>query len=118
MRVSMDAAGLSPKMMPNCQEVETAMPAYAIVQVDVRDADEYAKYAELAGPAVAKYGGEFLARGGQVEVMEGTSRARVVIIRFPDMDTAKTFYNGPEYQEALSYALPVSDRDYKFVEGV
>ena len=94
------------------------MAAYAIVQVDVRDAEEYGKYAELAGPAVAKYGGEFLARGGEVVVMEGKTRARCVIIRFEDMDTAKRFYHGPEYQEALAYALPVSTRDYKFVEGV
>jgi len=94
------------------------MPAYAIVQVDVKDADEYAKYAVLAGPAVAKYGGEFLARGGEVEVMEGTTRARCVIIRFADMDTAKTFYHGAEYQAALAFALPASERDYKFVEGV
>jgi uncharacterized protein (DUF1330 family) len=94
------------------------MPAYAIVQVDVKDAEAYAKYAELAGPAVAKYGGEFLARGGKVEVMEGTTRARCVIIRFADMETAKTFYHGPEYQEALSHGLPASERDYKFVEGV
>lgn len=94
------------------------MTVYAVVQIDVHDADEYAKYAALAGPAVAKYGGEFLARGGAVEVMEGTTRSRNVIIRFPDMETAKRFYHGPEYQEALSYALPVSDRDYKFVEGL
>lgn len=94
------------------------MSVYAIVQVDVKDADAYAKYAELAGPAVAKYGGEFLARGGDVEVMEGTTRARCVIIRFDDMETAKRFYNGPEYQEALSHGLPASERDYKFVEGI
>ncbi len=94
------------------------MATYAIVQVDVKDADEYGKYAALAGPAVAKYGGEFLARGGAVEVMEGTTRDRCVIIRFADMETAKTFYHGPEYQEALKFALPVSTRDYKFVEGV
>ena len=94
------------------------MATYAIVQVDVKDADAYAKYAALAGPAVAKYGGEFLARGGDVAVMEGTTRARCVIIRFADMETAKRFYNGPEYQEALSYGLPASERDYKFVEGV
>lgn len=94
------------------------MPTYAIVQVDVKDADEYGKYAALAGPAVAKYGGEFLARGGAVDVKEGTTRDRCVIIRFDDMETAQKFYHGPEYQEALAYALPVSDRDYKFVEGV
>ena len=94
------------------------MSVYAVVQVDVKNADEYAKYAELAGPAVAQYGGEFLARGGHVEVKEGTSRARCVIIRFRDMEAAQSFYHGPEYQKALSFALPVSDRDYKFVEGV
>ena len=94
------------------------MAVYAIVQVDVRDADEYGKYAALAGPAVEKYGGEFLARGGETVVMEGSSRARNVIIRFADMATAKAFYAGPEYQEALTFALPVSDRDYKFVAGV
>lgn len=94
------------------------MPAYAIVQVDVKDADEYAKYAALAGPAVAKFGGEFLARGGAVEVLEGTTRARNVLIRFADMQTAKTFYHSPEYQEALAFALPVAERDYKIVEGV
>lgn len=94
------------------------MSAYAIVQVDVKDADEYAKYAALAGPALAKYGGEFLARGGAVEVMEGTSRDRCVIIKFADMNSARTFYHSPEYQEALAFALPVSERDYKFVEGI
>lgn len=94
------------------------MAVYAIVQVDVTDAEAYGAYAELAGPAVEKYGGEFLARGGHVEVMEGTTRDRCVIIRFKDMETAKTFYNGPEYQEALKHALPASIRDYKFIEGV
>lgn len=94
------------------------MAAYAIVQVDVHDAEEYAKYAALAGPAVAKFGGEFLARGGAVQVMEGTTRDRCVIIRFDDMETAKTFYHSPDYQEALAFALPVSTGDYKFVEGV
>lgn len=94
------------------------MPTYAVVQVDVENADEYAKYAALAGPAVDQYGGEFLARGGAVEVKEGVSRARCVIVRFPDMETAQAFYHSPEYQAALAYALPASTRDYKFVEGV
>jgi uncharacterized protein (DUF1330 family) len=94
------------------------MSVYAIVQVDVENAEEYAKYAALAGPAVAKFGGEFLARGGVVEVMEGTTRDRCVIIRFADMDTAKAFYHGDDYQAALGFALPVSTRDYIFVVGV
>lgn len=94
------------------------MSVYAIVQVDVHDAEAYAKYAELAGPAVAKYGGTFLARGGDVVVKEGQTRPRCVIIEFSDMATAEAFYDGPEYQDALSYALPASTRDYKLVQGV
>ena len=34
------------------------MAVYAMVHIDVTDADEYAKYAALAGPAVDKFGGE------------------------------------------------------------
>lgn len=94
------------------------MAVYAMVHIDVHNPEEYAKYAALAGPAVAKYGGEFLARGGDCVHMEGKGRARNVIIRFKDMATAKAFYNGPEYQEALSYGLPAAHREYTFVEGV
>ncbi len=94
------------------------MAVYAMVHVDVKDPEAYARYAELAGPAVAKYGGEFLARGGECRQMEGKGRARNVIIRFADMDTALAFYNSPEYQEALAHGLPASEREYCFVEGV
>ena len=94
------------------------MAVYAMVHIDVHDADEYAKYAALAGPAVEKFGGEFLARGGECFHMEGEGRARNVIIRFKDMETAKTFYHSPEYQEALSYGIPAATREYTFVQGV
>ena len=40
------------------------MPAYAVSLVNVTNADQYPEYAKRAGPAVAKYGGKFLARGG------------------------------------------------------
>lgn len=94
------------------------MAVYAIVRVNVTDPEGYARYAELAGPAVAKYGGEFMARGGDYKIMEGKDWPRNVIIRFADMDTATAFYNGPEYQEALSHGLPAAEREYAFVEGV
>lgn len=94
------------------------MTVYTIARIDVHDADEYARYAELAGPAVKQYGGLFLARGGETVVMEGYARERNVIIEWPDMTTAKAFYTGPEYQRALSHGLGAAKRDYIFVEGV
>lgn len=94
------------------------MAAYAMVRIDIHDADEYGKYVPLAGAAVTKYEGEFLARGGEAIQMEGEGRTRNVLIRFKDVATAKAFYESPEYQEALKYALPASTRDYVIVEGV
>jgi uncharacterized protein (DUF1330 family) len=96
------------------------MAAYCMVQINVHNADEYAKYAALSGPAVAKYGGEFLARGGKCVTKEGPEQLRNVVIQFSDFDTAVTFYESPEYQEALEFALAegVSTRNYTIVEGV
>lgn len=94
------------------------MAVYAIVRVDVTDEAVYAEYAKRAGPAVLQYGGEFLVRGGACEHMEGVGRARNVVAKFADMETAKAFYFSPEYQEALSYSAKSSEREYTFVEGV
>ena len=96
------------------------MAAYCMVHIEVNNDAEYAKYAALAGPAVAKYGGEFLARGGKSVTKEGDERARNVIIKFKDFETANAFYDGPEYQEALGFALAdgVSTREYTIVEGL
>ena len=96
------------------------MNAYCMVQITVHNSEEYAKYAALAGPAVQKYGGEFLARGGKCLTKEGPVQLRNVIIKFPDFDSAITFYESQEYSAALEFALAdgVSTRNYTVVEGV
>ena len=81
------------------------MNAYCMVQITVHNSEEYAKYAALAGPAVQKYGGEFLARGGKCLTKEGPVQLRNVIIKFPDFDSAITFYESQEYSAALEFAL-------------
>ena len=96
------------------------MNAYCMVQITVHNSEEYAKYAALAGPAVQKYGGEFLARGGKCLTKEGPVQLRNVIIKFPDFESAITFYESQEYSAALEFALAngVSTRNYTIVEGV
>lgn len=96
------------------------MVAYCLAQITVHNPEEYAKYAALAGPAVAKYGGEFLARGGKCVTKEGSVQLRNVVIKFSDFDVAVNFYESTEYQNALSFALAdgVSTRNYTIVEGV
>ncbi|MEP2532551.1 DUF1330 domain-containing protein [Shimia sp.] len=94
------------------------MGALWIAHVTVTDADAYGKYAELAGPAIAKHGGEFVARGGRFVQLEGKERPRNVVAKFPDVDTAVACYNSPEYQEALNHARGASERELMVVETI
>ncbi|UWQ30612.1 DUF1330 domain-containing protein [Leisingera sp. M523] len=92
------------------------MPALWIAHVTVTDADAYGKYAELAGPAIAKHGGTFVARGGRFVQLEGNERPRNVVAKFPSVDAAVECYHSAEYQEALSHARGASERELMVVE--
>lgn len=92
------------------------MGALWIAHVTVNDAESYGKYAELAGPAIAKHGGEFIARGGRYVQLEGKERPRNVVARFPSVEAAVACYNSPEYQEALNHARGASERELLVVE--
>ena len=94
------------------------MPADTIARVDIHDDETYKKYAEIATAAIQKFGGEILVRGGEAFQMEGEGRKRNVIIKWPDMKTAKEFYHSDLYQKALTYGTKAAVRDYTLVEGV
>lgn len=92
------------------------MPALWIANVTVTDPDAYAKYAELAGPAIALHGGTFIARGGRFVQLEGRERPRNVVARFPSVEAAVACYDSPEYQAALDHARDASERELMVVE--
>lgn len=92
------------------------MPALWIAHVTVTDPDAYAKYAELAGPAISKHGGQFIARGGRYVQLEGQERPRNVVAKFPSIEDAEACYNSPEYQRALDHARGASERELVIVE--
>ena len=92
------------------------MPALWIARVDVTDAELYGKYIEVASVVIPAHGGEFIARGGRVEQVEGEGRARNVVARFPSVDAALAAYNDPRYQEAVVWAKEASDREIVVVE--
>ncbi|MBD3764441.1 MAG: DUF1330 domain-containing protein [Rhodobacterales bacterium] len=91
--------------------------AYWIAHVDVHDPRAYEAYRQANAAAFAKYGARFLVRGGPQEVVEGTARARSVVIEFADLATAQACYHSPEYQAALALRRPVSDADVVIVQG-
>jgi len=92
------------------------MPALWIAHVTVTDDEAYGRYAKLAGPAIEKHGGYFIARAARYVQLEGRDRARNVVAKFPSLEAAEACYRSPEYQEALSHARNASDRDLVIVE--
>ena len=74
------------------------MAAYIVVRVDVRDWEAYREYMRHTPRVIRKFGGRFIARGGETVTLEGPEETlRVVLIEFPSLDQAKAFYNSPEY---------------------
>ncbi|WP_234680289.1 MULTISPECIES: DUF1330 domain-containing protein [Bradyrhizobium] len=94
------------------------MSAYWCARVHVTDPETYGKYAALAGPAIEKHGGVFLARGGKQVILEGGNYERSIVARFPSLDAAVKCYNSPEYSEALKYTIGTSERHMVAVEGL
>jgi uncharacterized protein (DUF1330 family) len=92
------------------------MPALWIGHVTVTDEEAYGKYAKLAGVAIEKHGGYFIARAARYHQLEGTDRPRQVIAKFPSLEDGVACYNSPEYQEALNHARGASERDLLMVE--
>ena len=95
------------------------MSAFVIVQVEIHDAATYERYKELAPPAIAAYGGRYVARGGRTETLEGDwSPGRLVILEFPSMERARAWWASPEYAEAKAMRHASARSQLIAVEGL
>lgn len=96
------------------------MPAYVIANVEVSDPEQYKQYMALSPGAIAAAGGRFLVRGGRHEVLEGDWHPnRMVVVEFPDLETARAFYDSTLYRAARDARAGATHRfDMVVVEGV
>ena len=95
------------------------MPAYLIVETDIHDPDQYEQYKAASPGAVAAGGGRFLARGGELAVLEGDwTPERLVVLEFPDLEAAKRFYDSEIYREAKKLREGAARLRMVAVEGV
>ena len=95
------------------------MPAYIIVDSDVTDPERYEHYKAATPAAVAAGGGRFLARGGEVVVLEGDWQpSRVVVLEFEDLAAAKRWYESQAYQEAKKLREGAASFQMVAVQGV
>lgn len=95
------------------------MTAYLIADLDIHDPDLAAEYRRQVTPLVAKHGGKYVARGGDVTVLEGGwAPGRLVIIEFPDAEAAQAFYDDPAYRPVMEIRQQSSTGGLVIVEGM
>jgi uncharacterized protein (DUF1330 family) len=82
------------------------------------DPNKLAAYAKLAGPAIEKGGGRFLARGVPAHVYDDGQPERTVLIEFDSVANAVAVHESPAYQEALAVLKGGVVRDLRIVAGV
>jgi len=86
------------------------MPAFLFVDVKLHDTQAYEAYKRAVPALVRRHGGAYLARGGDVEVLEGHWQPhRVVLFRFPDRAAIHRFMADPDYQPWKALRGQVAD---------
>jgi len=76
------------------------MPVYIVASIRIADAEEYGRYQAGFLDIFARYKGELLAVSDEPQVIEGEwPYTRAVLLRFPDEEEARRWYQSPEYQQ-------------------
>ncbi len=79
------------------------MPAYVIADIDVHDPETYQEYRALVPATLEPFGGRFMARGGELETLEGPWQPkRLVVLEFPSAEHARQWYRSAEYVSATA----------------
>ncbi len=91
------------------------MPSgFAIFNIQINNSESYKEYVERVKPIAEKFGGEYLVRGGENQVVEGNWQyPRTVVIKFPSYEKALDWYNSDEYKPIRQIRL-----DNAFSNGI
>lgn len=93
--------------------------AYAIAYLrNVDFGDAIIDYLSRIDATLAPFGGRFLVHGGEVAGVEGEWDGDVIVIGFPDRESARGWYGSPAYQEILPLRTGHSEGIAAIVSGV
>jgi|ERR1044072_5780332 uncharacterized protein (DUF1330 family) len=101
------------------EESSDSKIVYSIIDIDVKDPDEYKRYSEGYKESMEKYGGKVLVKGGQFEMIEGDrAPKRMVIQQWPSAERFKQWYNSEEYAPWKALRLKSAVANIILIEGV
>ena len=95
------------------------MKAYLIVTLTVHDEAMFAEYRKQIAGTLAPFGGQFIARGGELTVLEGQwQHPRTVIIEFPTRVSAEGWYKSADYQKIIGLRLKSTSGNLIILDGI
>jgi uncharacterized protein (DUF1330 family) len=95
------------------------MPAYIIAEVTVTNEEQMKLYREWSTRAMQEHGAEVLVRGGKVVPLEENwAPARVVVLKFKNLDAAQSYYTSETYTHARKVREGAGSIRMFAVEGV
>lgn len=96
------------------------MAAYLIADTRLTDPEAYEEYKRQVKPLAEQYGGEYVARGGEMVLKESElwTPSRLVLVRFPSVAQARAFYECADYQRLLGISKRAAQRTVVIVEGL
>ena len=83
----------------------------------INNSEKLKEYADKAKPAIEKFSGKFLARGGKNRTNEGIVSPRVIVVEFPNYNSALECYDSIDYQQAHNVLEGDVIRHHQIVEG-
>lgn len=84
----------------------------------VIDAEKNREYARRVGATLSQFGGEVLAMADSTETLEGDLvLPTLIVIRFPDMERVREWYDSPEYAPLKQLRLESTTGDLIIFES-
>ena len=79
---------------------------YIIGEIEITNLQGYENYRSQSPGLIAQFGGRYLVRGGEGQLLEGDgTMKRAVVIEFESYDRALAFYNSSAYRAILPHRL-------------
>ncbi len=95
------------------------MPVFLVGDVTVKDPAAYERYRNEIGDLIARHRGEYVVRGGEIEVVAGDWRPnRLIILRFPDKAAVRAYLDDPVFHKLGDLRQRAIKSQIVMVEGV
>ena len=94
------------------------MTVYLIADIKVKDQSWIPAYAATVHDLVHKHGGKYLARSGNVKVLEGKplDTTLIALLQFPSAEAVAAFANDPEYAPFAAARKAGSDSRLQMID--